>query len=199
WGTPLTTTAFSGAFSKGGVVSGSAFSTFDGSVIAPVTVDSRTLTTNYNVADNAVGAQQLWLRSGFEWNVNNALTVKNQVYGFNAQRHWFDSETYSFDTGSVFAANTIDRDRFFVQHNPHVYGDNTDMMLNSSLFGMENRFAGSFQISRSTISFAEEENPITYPFDSVSVVNPDPGVYGAGVPQPDYRINRLDTLAVAAR
>lgn len=194
WGTPLTTTGFSGAFSKSGVVSGSALNTFDGvTVLAPVTVDSRTLTTNYNVADNSVGAQELWLRSGFEWNFNNALTIKNQVYDYNAQRHWFDSETYAFDGVSM-----IDRDRFFVQHNQHVYGDNTDMTLNSSFFGMENRFAGSFQISRNDITFAEEGNPNTYPFDAVSVVAPDPGVYGAGVPQADYRTNRLDTMAIAA-
>lgn len=194
WGTPLTTTGFSGAFSRSGVVSGSALNTFDGvTVLAPVTVDSRTLTTNYNVADNSIGAQELWLRSGFEWNFNNALTIKNQVYDYNAQRHWFDSETHAFDGVSM-----IDRDRFFVQHNQHVYGDNTDMTLNSSVVGMENRFAGSFQISRNDITFAEEGNPNTYPFDSVSVVAPDPGVYGAGVPQADYRTNRLDTMAVAA-
>lgn len=193
WGTPLTTTAFSGVFSKVGVVSGSALNTFDGTVLAPVTVDSRTLTTNYNVADNSVGAQELWLRTGFEWNVNNALTVKNQVYDYNAQRHWFDSETYAFDGVSM-----IDRDRFFVQHNQHVYGDTTDMTLNSSFFGMENRFAGSFQVSRNDITFAEEGNPNTYPFDSVSVVNPTPSVYGADVPQPDYRTNRLDTMTIAA-
>jgi iron complex outermembrane recepter protein len=198
WGTPLVPTSFSGPFSRGGVVSGFAASAFDGTIFGPVTVDSRTLTTNYNVADNAVGAQELWLRTGFEWNFNNALTIKNQVYAYNAQRHWFDSETYSFDTGSVFAANIIDRDRFFVQHNQHVYGNSTDMTLNNSLFGMEDRFAGSFQISRNTISFAEEENPNTYPADFVSVVNPDPGVYGAGVPQPGYRTNRLDTMAIAA-
>ena len=64
WGTPLVPTGFSGPFSKGGVVSGVAAGAFDGTVFGPVTVDSRTLTTNYNVADNAVGAQQLWLRSG---------------------------------------------------------------------------------------------------------------------------------------
>ncbi|MBU6462010.1 MAG: TonB-dependent receptor [Bradyrhizobium sp.] len=194
WGTPLTTTTFSGPFSKSGVVSGSALNTFDGvSIIAPVTVDSRTLTTNYNVADNSVGAQELWLRSGFEWNVNNNLTVKNQVYDYNAQRHWFDSETYAFDGVSM-----IDRGRFFVQHNQHVYGDNTNVTLNNSFFGMENRLALQLQASRNDISFAEEGNPNAYPFDSVSVVNPDPGVYGAGVPQPDYRTNRLDTFATAA-
>ena len=72
------------------MVSGSAINAFDGvSVIAPVTVDSRTLTTNYNVADNSIGAHELWLRSGFEWAVNNDVTVKNQVYDYRAQRHWY--------------------------------------------------------------------------------------------------------------
>ena len=46
-----------------GVVSGSAVSTFDGSIIAPVTIDSRTLKTNYNVLDNSTGAEELWLRT----------------------------------------------------------------------------------------------------------------------------------------
>src|ERR1700746_1852756 len=97
---PLTTTTFSGPFSTHGVVSGSAISTFDGSVIAPVTVDSRTLRTNYNVADNSIGSHGLWLRGGFEWELNEDITIKNQAYEFGAKRHWFDSETYAFNTGT---------------------------------------------------------------------------------------------------
>ena len=69
WGTPLTTTAFSGPFSTHGVVAGSAVNTFTGSLIAPVTVDSRTTKTSYNVADNTLGAHELWLRGGFELKV----------------------------------------------------------------------------------------------------------------------------------
>ncbi len=42
WGTPLTTTAFSGPFSTHGVVAGSVINTFTGDLIGPVTVDSRT-------------------------------------------------------------------------------------------------------------------------------------------------------------
>src|SRR6202451_2526594 len=114
WGTPLVPTSFAGSNAVKGVVSGNAVSTFSGSTIGPVTVDSRTLTTNYNVADNATGAQELWLRSGAEWTPLNNVTVKDQVYYFQAQRNWLDSETYAFDDGSVIAANTIDRDRFFV-------------------------------------------------------------------------------------
>ncbi len=192
WGTPLTTTAFSGPFSTHSVVSGFAASAFDGTILGPLTVDSRTLTTNYNVADNSVGAHDLWLRSGFEWAVTNDLTIKNQVYDYRAQRHWFDSETYAFDTGTLIAANMIDRDRFFVTHDQHVFGNITDMTLNSSLFGMENRLAGQLQVSRNDIRFGEEGNG-GFPQDAVSVVNPVPGLYGPSAT--DIRNSHLDTLA----
>ena len=92
-------TSFAGSHAISGVVSGTAVSTFDGSIIGPVTVDSRTLTTNYNVADNATGAQELWLRSGFEWTPLNNVTIKDQVYYYQAKRNWIDSETYAFDDG----------------------------------------------------------------------------------------------------
>ena len=185
WGTPLTTTTFSGPFSVGGVVSGFAINAFDGvSVIAPVTVDSRTLTTNYNVADNSVGAHELWLRSGFEWAVNNDVTVKNQVYDYRAQRHWIDSEQYVFDAGA------IDRNRFFVTHNQHVFGNNSDFIWNSSFFGMENRLAAQLQVSRNDITFGQEDEGVG---DTVSVVNPSPGLYGPMLT--DIRNSHLDTLA----
>jgi iron complex outermembrane recepter protein len=193
WGTPLVPTSFAGPFAKSGVVSGTAVNTFDGSILGPLTVDSRTLTTNYNVADNSVGAHELWLRGGFEWAVSNDVTLRNQVYNYNAQRHWFDSETYAFD----LATSTIDRDRFFVNHNQNVTGDNTDLVWNSAFFGMENRLAAQLQVSRNDIKFTQEGNPNTYPADTVSVLNPDPGVYDvpAGPPEPDIRNSHLDTLA----
>jgi iron complex outermembrane receptor protein len=199
WGTPMTTTAFSGPFSTHGVVSGSAISTFDGSLIAPVTVDSRTTTTSYNVADNTIGAHELWLRGGFEFNIGDAVTFKNQTYEYGAKRHWFDSETYAFNTGT----SLIDRDRFFVTHKQQVVGNITDLVLNSAFFGMENRFAGSLQVSRNDIQFQQEGNPDTYPFmqsatpgpGSVTVLNPDPGFYG--IPQPNIRNSRLDNVALS--
>jgi iron complex outermembrane receptor protein len=196
WGTPLVPTSFAGPFAKSGVVSGSAVNAFDGTILAPVTVDSRTLTTNYNIGDNSVGAQELWVRSGFEWAITNNVTVKDQVYGYSAQRHWFDAETYAFDLGTVpggLGTNTIDRDRFFVDHNQHVYGNNADLVWNSAFFGMENRLAAQLQVSRNDITFTEDPGN-EFPGDTVSVINPTPGVYGP-VQGADIRNNHLDTLA----
>ncbi|MBR0796338.1 TonB-dependent receptor [Bradyrhizobium jicamae] len=191
WGTPLTTTTFSGPFSTHGVVAGSAINTFDGvTVIAPVTIDSRTVDTNYNVADNSVGAKELWLRGGFEWNVSDSVTIKNQAYAYGARRHWYDSETYAFDT----ATSMIDRDRFFVTHKQQVIGDNTDVIWNTSFFGMENRLATQFSVSRNDITFTQEGGN-TYPDDSVDVLNPVPGVYG--VQSPDVRNSHLTDAAIS--
>jgi len=198
WGTPLTTTAFSGPFSTHSVVSGTALNTFNAAdpsdasaVFGPVTVDSRTIHTNYNVADNTVGAHELWLRGGFEFNIGDSVTFKNQTYEYGAKRHWFDAETYAFNTGT----SLIDRDRFFVTHKQQVTGNVSDLVLNSALFGMENRFAGSLQVSRNDIQFQQEGNPDTFPADSVTVLNPDPGLYG--IPQPNIRNSRLDNVALS--
>ncbi len=166
WGTPLTTTAFSGPFSTHGVVAGSANNIFFGTpetFLSSVTVDSRTTTTNYNVADNSVGAHELWLRGGFELKVTEDVTIKNQAYEYGAKRHWFDSETYAFNP----TTSLVDRDRFFVTHKQQVIGNNTDVAWDSSFFGMENRLAGQIQVSRNDITFAEEGNPNAFPFDSV--------------------------------
>jgi iron complex outermembrane receptor protein len=195
WGTPLDPTSFVGANAVSGVVSGTAVSTFSGNNLGPMTIDRRTLTTNYNVADNATGAQELWLRSGFEWAPLANVTVKDQVYYYQAKRNWLDSETYAFDDGAEFAAGTIDRDRFFVTHNQHVVGNNVDFLWDSRLFGMDNRLAAQLQVSGNSITFVEEGNPNDYPYDNVAVLNPVPGVYGPEFP--DIRNKQLDDLAGA--
>jgi iron complex outermembrane receptor protein len=193
WGTPLVPTSFAGPNAVNGVVSGNAFSTFSGNNLGPVTIDSRTLTTNYNVADNATGAQELWLRSGVEWTPLNNITIKNQVYNWRAKANWIDSETYAFDDGAVFAPNMIDRDRFFVTHDQNLIGDNADLTWDSRLLGFDNRFAAQLQVSKNWITFVEEGNPNSFPLDSVSVVDPTPGLYGAEFP--DTRNSRLTDIA----
>src|SRR5262249_4909023 len=191
WGTPLVPVSFAGPFAINGVVRGTAINTFDGTVIGPLTVDSRTLTTNYNVADNSTGARELWLRTGFEWSSINGFTMKDQAYYYQAQRHWIDSETYAFNLATAL----IDRDRFFVTHNQHILGNNLDLLWNSQPFGLDNKFAMRFQTSSNWITFTQEGNPDAYPFDSVTVINPVQELYGHLFP--DGRNLRLDTVAAS--
>jgi iron complex outermembrane receptor protein len=183
WGTPLVPVSFAGGNSVGGVVSGTSA---DVSGQGPLTIDGRTLTTNYNVADNATGAQELWLRTGFEWTPLNNVSVKNQVYYWRAKANWIDSEFYNFDAGM------IDRDRFFVDHNQKVIGDNADFTWDSRIFGMDNRLAAQLQLSKNWITFTEEG---VFGGDSVAVVDPDPGFYGPE--SPDTRNSGLTDIAEA--
>jgi iron complex outermembrane receptor protein len=188
WGTPVVPTSFAGVRPVGGVVSGTAASVFDGSIIGPVTIDSRTLSTNYNVANNATGSQDLWLRSGFEWAPLANVTVKDQAYFYQAKRNWIDSETYAFDN----ATSMIDRDRFAVSHNQHVIGNNLDFSHDSQIFGLDNRFAAQLQTSRNRITFKQMDDG-GFPQDGVAVVAPDPGLYGPV--DFDTRNSRLDDVA----
>ncbi|MGB7035039.1 MAG: TonB-dependent receptor [Xanthobacteraceae bacterium] len=201
WGTPLVPTSFAGSNAVSGVVSGSAASTFfsDATPITGVTIDSQTLTTNYNVADNATGAQELWLRSGFEWSPLNNVTVKDQVYYWRTKANWLDSETYAFDNGtsaSTLGADLIDRDRFFVTHDQQMIGDNADFTWDSRLFGLDNRFAAQLQSSQNWITFVEQgflPSGYPYPADAVAVVDPIQGVYGPELA--DTVGNRLTDIA----
>jgi iron complex outermembrane receptor protein len=75
-----------------------------------------------------------------------------------------------------------------------VVGNNIDFLWDSRLFGMDNRLAAQLQVSGDWITFTEEGNG-GYPADAVSVVDPDPGTYGAEAP--DIRNKELDNVALA--
>jgi iron complex outermembrane receptor protein len=203
WGTPLIPVSFAGPFAKSGVVSGTANSTFDGGPLGPVTFDTRTRKTNYNVLDDSTGARDLWLRTGFEWALANNVTLKNQSYYYEAKRHWLDSETYAFcgppTTVPCLGLNSgptttgIDRDRFFVGHKQNLFGNNTDLTWDSYFNGMENRLAAQLQVSRNRITFSQDGR--FYPLDTVDVINPDRGFYGDLAL--DIRNKQLDIAAVS--
>jgi iron complex outermembrane recepter protein len=193
WGTPLVPVAFAGPNAVNGVVSGTASGTFAPSVIGPLgplTIDSRTLTTNYNVADNATGAKEVWLRGGFEWTPRNDVTVKNQVYYYKVQSNWIDSETYAFDNATAMIA----QDRFAVSHDQKMIGDNTDLVWDSRLFGMDNRFAAQLQLSSNKITFKQFAGD--YPSATeIAVVDPVPSTFGPVAF--DTLNSRLDDVAMA--
>ena len=171
WGTPLVSTAFSGPYATRGIVSGTYISNFNGTNLGPVTIDSRTLNTNYNVLDNQVEAKELWLRSGFELTISDSLTLKSQVYGYGAQREWQNSEVAAFNA----TTDLVDRSQFYVAHNQALVGNVTDLTWNSNIFGLDNRLVTT--VAASSLDFTRP-GAANFPGDSVPLVNPDPGLYG---------------------
>jgi len=171
WGAPLVPIAFSGSHATTGIVSGNYVSNYNGTNLGPVTIDNRTFNTNYNVLDNHVKADELWLRGGFEWNITHDLALKSQMYGYGAKRDWFNNEVEAFNAG----LNMVDRERFFVAHDQKLIGNITDLVWNSNIAGMGNRLVTT--LAASNLDFVRP-GAANFPHDVVSLVDPARGTYG---------------------
>ena len=174
WGTPIVPIASSGPYSKGGIVSG----TYSGG-FGPVTIDSRTLTTNYNTLDNHDGARQYWSRTGFDLEITPEMLLKEQAYAYKAQRTFFDAEFFNFNS----TTGLVDRNPFYVSHDQNLVGNVADLIWNSNIFGMPNKFAAEVAASRNFLRFSQQAN-FSSTTTSVSLVDPARGYFGPLVTAP---------------
>ncbi|MGY4476924.1 iron complex outermembrane receptor protein [Bradyrhizobium sp. USDA 3364] len=170
-GTPLVPVAFSGPYATNGVVSGTKVSDYNGTNLGAVTIDSRTLNTNYNVLDNHKTIDETWFRTGFEWNLANNVTLRSQTYEYNSSRDWYNSEVSAFNTTD----NKVDRERFFVHHNQNTVGNNTDVTWDSRFFGLDNRLVTGVEAYHLDFTRPAAAN---FPYDQVNLVDPTRGYYG---------------------
>jgi iron complex outermembrane receptor protein len=192
WGTPLVPANAPGIVPTNGIVSGQWTNYYlngHSGTLNPVTIDARTLTTSYNVLDNHSGASELWLRSGFQWDITNNISLKSQVYGYDAHRHWFNNEISSFDDSGP---NNVYRERLALDHAQRLYGNITDLAVNSNLGGMDNRFVATVMASSSQFNVSQDT---LFFSDTVDLVNPDRGLYG---PRSDEKIyTHLNTTSLS--
>ena len=171
WGTPLVSQASAGVNSSSDFVTGSYVSNFNGTNLGAVTIDKRTLKTNYNVLDSRTTADETWLRGGVEWLMAPALTTRAQVYRYAADREWFNNEVVAFNATS----GLIDRERFFVAHDQTLNGLKAELQWDTTFAAMANRLVAA--IEWSDLDFTRP-GAANFPGDSVSVVNPARGTYG---------------------
>jgi outer membrane receptor protein involved in Fe transport len=78
----------------------------------PVTIDNRTLSTNYNVIDNNNETNQIWLRGGFEWALNSNLccaarfTDSPSIARFSTAKRIRSIPRAGWSTATVFSSGT---------------------------------------------------------------------------------------------
>ncbi len=188
WGTPLVSAQAAGGNSADGIVSGTHISNFNGTNLGAVTIDSRTLRTNYNVLDNRMKADEVWWRGGFEWSVVSGVVLRSQLYRYSASREWFNNEVIAFNAGT----GLIDRERFFVAHDQVLLGNKTELQWDSRLFGMDNRMVLALEASK--LDFVRP-GAANFPGDSVNLLAPMRGDYGVLTTQ--QQTSRIDNVAVA--
>jgi iron complex outermembrane recepter protein len=189
WGTPLVSAGAAGIAPTSGIVSGTYVSNFNGTNLGPVTIDSRTLRTNYNVLDNRTGAEENWLRGGFDWALSRSLTLRSQIYYYTAHREFFNSEVIAYNAGT----GLVDRERFFVSHDQELLGNKTELQWDATLAGLSNRMVLALDLSKLDFGRPGAAN---FPGDAVSLVNPDRGVYGLLTVQ--QQTSRIITTALVA-
>jgi iron complex outermembrane receptor protein len=171
WGTPLVSAAAPGVQGLSGVVSGTYVSGFNGSNLGTVAIDRRTLRTNYNVLDNRNKADEQWLRLGADWQAGTALTLRTQFYRFGADREWFNNEVVAFNAGT----GLVDRERFYVAHDQTTVGNKSELQWDAPIGGLQNRMVVALEWADTRFSRPGAAN---FPGDSVSLVEPERGLYG---------------------
>src|SRR4029453_6222620 len=177
WGTPLVSATAPGIVPTSGIVSGSHKSFNNGGDPFPVTIDRRTLTTNYNVLDNINRAEELWLRGGFEWMIAPNLVLRSQSYFYDADREWKNAENYAFNNDSASVNfGKVARDRFYVAHDQRQAGNMTDLTWTTNIAGMDNRAV--FAVGASRLEFGRPGMAQFPPLDEVSLSNPVRDVFG---------------------
>ena len=192
WGTPLVSAGAPGVQPRGGIVSGSYTSGFNGSALGPVAIDGRTLRTNYNVRDNRNEARETWLRAGGEWQASDAVAVRSQFWRYTADRTWLNNEISAFNAGT----GLVDRERFYVAQDQTSWGNKTEAQWDARLGGLDNRLVAAFEYSHLQL---DRPGAANFPGDSVSLVDPARGSYGRLTTQLQTTAIRNTALALEDR
>lgn len=127
---------------------------------------------NYNVGDAEVRYRDRWTRLVTEWQPNERVTVRDQLYYLTSDRHWRNAETYTY----LPASGQVRRgDYLEILHDQEQIGNRADMTVKGSLFGLSNTATVGFDVNR--IHFTHTNNS---PYGGTSTVNArnfDPGQF----------------------
>ena len=148
-------------------------------------LDARTRFLNYNVEDAVNDSSQLLLRTDAEVRLSDHVTLRNTLYGFDAQRNWQNAEGFPYCTAVVDVCTAVGEIQryygyFFVDHDQRLFGDRLHLDIRTPVGALENRASIGFEAS--TLDFERGRGfrrrvPLA-PGDAVDVFNPVPGTYG---------------------
>ena len=148
-------------------------------------IDARTRFLNYNVEDPVNDSRQVLLRADAEIRLTDQITLRNTVYGFDAERHWQNAEGYVYCTTVVDVCTDVGVIQryygyFFVDHEQQLFGDRFHLDLRAPMPGGENRATAGFEVSDLDFERGRgfrRQVPLVQG-DAVDLLNPIPGVYG---------------------
>ncbi len=151
-----------------------------------LSISDATRYKNYNTADSVHKSTTISPSALLTWEANSHITVTNQSTLYYAERRWQNAETYSYipagsgatdASGAPIPAGSIGRDRFYVYHQQHLYGDQAHVIVTHALFGLPNKF--TVGIDGSYLQFLRSRGfPDATYADAVSLDAPVQGEFG---------------------
>lgn len=158
-------------------------------------IDSATRFKNYNAADGVYEQTVKWVRSILDFRFDDATSVRNTLYYYDALRDYRNVEVYKFN-----ATNTavVRSSPLLQRHDQDLLGDRVELTHKTELAGMKSDWAAGFDYSvnrqtrfpRSLTLNVSTVNPYQFTTESFfSIPGMAPGF------NPD-RSNHVETLAL---
>ena len=99
---------------------------------------------NYNAGDGRYEQRVRWVRSITDYHIDEATSLQNTLYHYNAQRDYRNIETYSYN-----GAGDVARSGAYLQrHDQNVLGNRLELRHDNQLFGLGNQWSLGLDYSR---------------------------------------------------
>lgn len=143
-------------------------------------LDANLRKENYNVSDGIISYEDQRLRGRVEWQVNDWLSLRDEVYYFAARRHWKNVEQYSLNA----AARTVDRSDYLeIMHNMAQTGNRLEAGIRTE----RHRAVVGWEIAG--VNFRHTNNS---PYGGSSTVSASDPIHGTWA-SPDPTLAKFDT------
>ena len=139
-------------------------------------LDENTFENNYNVADQAIDSDSLWLRLQNNWEISSNSRLETKLYRYTADRNWRNAESYIYSED----IDQVDRDRLLVTHERNLQGLISTFSHQATYLGLEQGFAASFEISENNFDREVGFDQDVFVVDSVDLQNPVAGDVNVG-------------------
>lgn len=158
-------------------------------------IDPETRFKNYNAADGIYEQTVKWARSILDFRFDDATSIRNTLYHYDALRDYRNVEVYKFNAANTLVTRSSP---LLTRHDQSVIGDRVELTHKTEWAGMKSDWAAGFDYNvneqtrfpRSLVLNVSTVNPYSFttePFFSI------PGMVPGFNPQ---RTNRVETLAV---
>lgn len=156
-------------------------------------IDKSVIKNNYNVSDDSISKEVVWLGLGIDWKINDSLKLHNMTYMNQEDRLWHNAETYTYNNST----GNVDRRSFLhIIHDQELLGNRTELISEGKIADMRNRLLVGFDYQHNR---HQRDNNSPYAgSDVVDFQNPVSGVFNSPSPFSPQRRTEINSYGIYA-